>query len=52
MKSRPLGDGAGKTRHMPGNFLLPEENRLAEASMAYLRRLLPQKLTVGKPFVG
>ncbi len=52
VKSVPLGDVAGKTRHMPGDFLHPEENRLAEAGVAYLRRLLPQKFKVGKPFVG
>ncbi len=42
VKSVPLGDVAGKTRHMAGDFLHPEENRLAEAGMAYLRRLLPR----------
>lgn len=52
LKAVPLGDVAGKTRHMPDDFLHPEENRLSEAGMAYLGRLLPQKFTVGKPFVG
>ena len=52
VKSVPLGNVAGKTRHMPDDFLHPQENRLSEAGMAYLRRLLPQKYTVGKPFVG
>jgi 6-phosphofructokinase 1 len=52
VKSVPLGNVAGKTRHMPDDFLHPEENGLSEAGMAYLRRLLPQKFTVGKPFVG
>ena len=52
VKSVPLGNVAGKTRHMPDDFLHPEENRLSEAGIAYLRRLLPQKFTVGKPFVG
>ncbi len=52
VKSVPLGNVAGKTRHMPNDFLHPEENRLSEAGIAYLRRLLPQKFTVGKPFVG
>ena len=52
LKSVPLGNVAGKTRPMPDDFLHPEENRLSEAGIAYLRRLLPQKFTVGKPFVG
>jgi 6-phosphofructokinase len=52
VKSVPLGNVAGKTRLMPDDFLHPEENRLSEAGIAYLRRLLPQKFTVGKPFVG
>ena len=51
VKSVPLGNVAGKTRRMPDDFLHPEENRLSEAGIAYLRRLLPQKFTVGKPFV-
>ena len=52
VKRVPLGDVAGKTRTMPDDFLHPEENGLSEAGMAYLRRLLPQKFSVGKPFVG
>lgn len=52
LKSVPLGNVAGKTRPMPDDFLAPEENRLSEAGMTYLRRLLPQKFTVGKPFAG
>jgi hypothetical protein len=52
LKSVPLGNVAGKTRHMPDDFLHAEENRLSEAGTAYLRRLLPQKFTVGKLFVG
>jgi 6-phosphofructokinase len=52
VKSVPLGHVAGKTRTMPGDFLHPEENRLSETGIAYLRRLLPRKFTVGKPFVG
>jgi ATP-dependent phosphofructokinase / diphosphate-dependent phosphofructokinase len=51
-KSVPLGNVAGKTRLMPADFLHPEENRLSETGLAYLRRLLPRKFTVGKPFVG
>jgi 6-phosphofructokinase 1 len=52
MKKVPLGSVAGKTRPMPDNFLHLEENKLSETGIAYLRRLLPQKFTVAKPFVG
>lgn len=52
LKSVPLGNVAGKTRHMPTDFLHPEESRLSETGMAYVRRLLPQKFEVSKPFVG
>jgi hypothetical protein len=31
---------------------LPQRKCHGEAGMAYLRRLLPQKFTVGKLFVG
>jgi len=52
MKTVPLGSVAGKTRLMPDNFLQLEENKLSETGIAYLRRLLPQKFTAAKPFVG
>ena len=52
MKKVPLGMVAGKTRLMPDDFLHLEENKLSETGMAYLRRLLPQKFTPAKPFVG
>ena len=52
MKRVPLGNVAGKTRLMPDDFLHPEENRLSDTGIAYIRRLLPQKFTVAKPFVG
>jgi ATP-dependent phosphofructokinase / diphosphate-dependent phosphofructokinase len=52
MKKVPLGSVAGKTRLMPDNFLHLEENKLSETGIAYLRRLLPQKFTVARPFVG
>jgi ATP-dependent phosphofructokinase / diphosphate-dependent phosphofructokinase len=51
MKSVPLGNVAGKTRRMPDDFLHPEENKLSEAGIAYLRRLLTQTFRVGKSFV-
>lgn len=52
MKKVPLGIVAGKTRLMPDNFLHLEENKLSETGIAYLQRLLPQKFTAAKPFVG
>ncbi|WP_019171884.1 diphosphate--fructose-6-phosphate 1-phosphotransferase [Pseudaminobacter salicylatoxidans] len=51
MRRVPLGDVAGKTRHMPDDFLEPEANRLSQKGMAYLERLVPKKFKVGKPFV-
>ena len=47
----PLSNVAGKTRHMPDDFLKPDENQMSETGLAYLRRLLPKKFEVGKPFV-
>jgi ATP-dependent phosphofructokinase / diphosphate-dependent phosphofructokinase len=47
----PLSNVAGKTRHMPADFLKPDENHLSETGMAYFKRLLPKKFEVGKPFV-
>jgi 6-phosphofructokinase 1 len=52
MKKVPLGRVAGKTRLMPSNFLHLDENKLSEAGIAYFRRLLPQKFTAAKPFIG
>jgi len=51
LKKVPLADVAGKTRHMPDTFLLPEGNRLSADGFAYLERLVPRKYRVGKPFV-
>jgi len=51
MRRVPLGDVAGKTRHMPDDFLEPEANQLSQKGMAYLERLVPKKFKVGKPFV-
>ncbi|CAM5523769.1 6-phosphofructokinase 1 [Aquamicrobium terrae] len=42
---------AAKTRHMPDDFLKPDVNHLAEPGLAYLRRLVPAKYSIGKPFV-
>jgi 6-phosphofructokinase len=47
----PLSNVAGKTRHMPDDFLKPDENQMSETGLAYLKRLLPKKFEVGKPFV-
>ncbi len=47
----PLGNVAGKTRHMPDDFLQGEENHLSDKGLAYLRRLVPERFEVGKPFV-
>ena len=51
LRKVPLEAVAGKTRHMPDDFLKPGANQLSEAGMAYLRRLVPAKYKVGKPFV-
>lgn len=42
---------AGKTRHMPADFLMPHENRVSAAGTAYLERLLPRRFAPAKPFV-
>ncbi len=47
----PLGAVAGKTRHMPADFLLADANQLAAPALAYLKRLVPPKYQVGRPFV-
>jgi ATP-dependent phosphofructokinase / diphosphate-dependent phosphofructokinase len=51
VKLVPLSNVAGKTRHMPEDFLKPDENQMSETGLAYLKRLLPKKFEVGKPFV-
>ena len=51
MRKVALASVAGRTRHMPANFLHPEENRLADAGHAYLKRLLPPKFRIARPFV-
>lgn len=47
----PLAAVAGKTRPMPGDFLMPEENRVSKACLDYMGRLLPPRFEVAKPFV-
>jgi len=51
LKKVPLESVAGKTRHMPDDFLLPDANALSDAGLAYFKRLVPEKYKVGKPFV-
>ena len=51
LRKVPLENVAGKTRHMPDAFLLPDANALSETGLAYFRRLVPQKYKVGRPFV-
>jgi 6-phosphofructokinase 1 len=47
----PLEKVAGKTRHMPADFLMPHENRVSKAGAAYFERLLPRRFEPAKPFV-
>jgi 6-phosphofructokinase 1 len=49
--SVPLAAVAGKTRLMPAAFLHADGNRLSDAGMAYLSRLLPPPPDVFAPFV-
>jgi hypothetical protein len=51
MRQVPLDTVAGKTRHMPDDFMQPDANQLSDTGMAYLKRLVPAKYQVGKPFV-
>jgi 6-phosphofructokinase len=51
LRKVPLINVAGKTRHMPENFLDADGTGLAPAGKAYFERLVPKKYDVGKPFV-
>lgn len=51
MRLVPLDAVAGKTRHMPEEFLLPGASGLSAEGRVYLERLVPAKFTIGKPFV-
>ena len=51
MRLVPLANVAGKTRHMPEDFMLPGVSQVSEAGMAYLNRLIPGKYEIGRPFV-
>ncbi|MFC6490399.1 diphosphate--fructose-6-phosphate 1-phosphotransferase [Nitratireductor sp. GCM10026969] len=47
----PLNAVAGKTRHMPDDFLHASESRLSDACLEYLARLVPRRYQVAAPFV-
>jgi 6-phosphofructokinase len=47
----PLASVAGKTRHLPDDFLLPEGNQISVPCRDYLERLLPRRFELAKPFV-
>lgn len=47
----PLASVAGKTRHLPDDFLLPEANQISSQCKAYFERLLPKRFQLAKPFV-
>jgi 6-phosphofructokinase 1 len=51
MRKVPLSAVAARTRHMPADFLTSEGTRLAQPGIDYLKRLIPRKYEVGKPFV-
>ncbi len=51
LRKVPLGNVAGKTRHMPDSYLTPDGNGLSAEGLAYMERLVPRKFDVGKPFV-
>ena len=51
LRKVPLENVAGKTRHMPADFLQPDENQLSENGYRYLARLLPRRYEPGMPFV-
>ncbi|MDI6028154.1 diphosphate--fructose-6-phosphate 1-phosphotransferase [Corticibacterium sp. UT-5YL-CI-8] len=46
-----LSDVAGKTRHMPADFMLADVNHIAQPGLDYLKRLVPGKFPIGRPFV-
>ena len=51
LKIVPLSSVAAKTRHMPDDYLDVSGTSLSEKGMAYMKRLVPKKYDVGKPFV-
>lgn len=51
LRKVPLINVAGKTRHMPEDFLDAAGTHLSATGRAYFDRLVPRKYAVGKPFV-
>ena len=51
LRKVPLINVAGKTRHMPDDFLDASGTDIPPAGRAYFERLVPRKYDVGKPFV-
>ncbi|KQZ93902.1 6-phosphofructokinase [Mesorhizobium sp. Root157] len=51
LKKVPLDHVAGKTRHMPDDFMQPDVHQLAAPAYDYLKRLIPAKYQIGRPFV-
>ncbi len=51
LKIVPLKSVAAKTRHMPDDYLDASGTGLSDKGMAYMKRLVPEKYKVGKPFV-
>ena len=51
MRKVALSAVAGKTRHMPDNFLAKGRNHLSEACIDYLNDLIPMRPAVGRAFV-
>ncbi|MBA8903590.1 diphosphate--fructose-6-phosphate 1-phosphotransferase [Phyllobacterium sp. P30BS-XVII] len=45
----PLANVAGKTQHLPDNFLLDDTNQISAACHAYFERLLPKRFTLAEP---
>jgi len=51
LKLVPLAAVAGKTKHMPRDFVTPERNDITAACRAYLARLVPPRPEAWTPFV-
>ena len=51
MRKVPLINVAGKTPHMPADFLDAAGTGLSDTGRAYFERLVPKKYDIGKPFV-
>jgi 6-phosphofructokinase 1 len=51
LKLVPLAAVAGKTKHMPKEFVAPSGNDITEACRAYLARLVPPRPEAWTPFV-